>query len=130
MSLQIAVGILLVILAVLIVYNNPNWLPELSGEGRAERAIYTLTPDVVIARRGTPISDNTEEFPGVQGMVTVFHNMLYNGGSGTVVLTFVRSDEKAKKGRWVLNAMNVPVSHFRYGSGKAKLVALPCLEGR
>jgi hypothetical protein len=63
-------------------------------------------------------------------MVMVFREMVYNGGTGTVVLAFVRSDEGTKQGRWVLNAIHDPINHLSYDTGKAKLAALPCLAGK
>jgi hypothetical protein len=125
-----AVLVVAVIVAVLSAFNIPYWLFEVVRQGPAERAIYALTPDLVIAHCGMPISDNTETYPGPRSSVMVFRKMYYNGGTGTVALAFVRSDEGTTQGRWVLTAMNDPVSHFRYGTGKAKLAALPCLAGK
>jgi hypothetical protein len=114
----------------LFAFNIPYWLYEVVRQGPAERAIYALTPDLVIARCGTPISDHTETNPGAQNTVMVFREMDYHCGTGTVALAFARTDVGTAQGRWVLNAMNDPVSHFRYGTGKSKLAALPCLAGK
>jgi hypothetical protein len=111
-------------------HNIPYWLYEVVKQGPAERAIYALTPDLVIAHCGTALSDNTQSNPGAQNTVMVFREMTYHGGTGTVTLAFVRTDVGTTQGRWVLNAMNDSVSHLRYGAAKSKLVALPCLAGK
>jgi hypothetical protein len=126
----LAVLIAAVLVAVSIEYNIPYWLYEVVRQGPTERAIYTLTPDLVIARCGTPISDNTTTHSGAQNTVMVLREMDYHGGTGTVTLSLVRTDEGTTQGRWVLNAMHDPVNHARYGSGKSKFAALPCLAGK
>jgi hypothetical protein len=118
------------VVARLVEYNVPYWLYEVVRQGPAERAIYALTPDIVIARCATPISDNTQSNPGLRNTVIVFREMNYHGESGTVTLSFVRTDEGTQRGRWVLNSMIDSASHFRYDSGKSKLAALPCLAGK
>jgi hypothetical protein len=42
----------------------PNWLFEMVRQGPTERTIYALTPDLVIAHCGAPITDNMETHPG------------------------------------------------------------------
>jgi hypothetical protein len=127
MNFKIAAIVLVVIVTALILVGIPQWLFEVIRQGPAERTIYALTPDSVISRCGMPISDKAETHPGAQSTAMVFREMYYKAGTGTVALTFVRSDEGTKEGRWVLNAMNDPESHFRYGTAKSKLAALPCL---
>lgn len=126
-----AIAFAVLIAAVLVVvsfeYNMPNWLFEIVRQGPAERAVYALTRDLVVAHCGAPISDNTQSHPGPRNTVMVFREMDYHGGTGTVTLAFVRMDEGTQQGRWVLNAMNDAVNHSRCGTGKAKLAALPCL---
>jgi hypothetical protein len=129
-AIATAVLIAAALVVVLFEYNIPNWLFEIVRQGPTERAIYALTPDLVIAHCGAPISDNTQSHPGPRSMVMVFREMDYHGGTGTVTLAFARTDEGTQQGRWVLNAMNGPVNHLRYGTGKAKLAALPCLAGK
>ena len=129
-SAALAVLVVAVLVGVLIEYNIPYWLYEVVRQGPAERAIYALTPDSVIAHCGTPISDNTETHPGAQNTVMVDRKMDYHGGTGTVALAFARTDVGTTQGRWVLNAMNDPVSHFRYSTGKSKPAGLPCLAGK
>jgi hypothetical protein len=129
-AIAAAVLIAAVLVVVLFEDNIPNWLFEIVRQGPTERAIYTLTPDVVIAHCGAPISDNSQSHPGPQNTVMVFREMDYHGGTGTVTLAFARTDEGTQQGRWVLNAMNDPANHLRYGTGKAKLAALPCLAGK
>jgi hypothetical protein len=131
MRLKIAAAIFVVmVVAVLIVFNIPNWLYEVVRQGRTERTIYELTPDLVISRCGQPISENTTDNPAPQGTAAVMREMSYKGGMGTVQLTFYRTDVGTKQGKWVLGAMNDSVGHFRYGTGKSKLNALPCLAGK
>src|SRR5277367_6019814 len=129
---RIAVAVLFVgiIVAVLIEYNIPSWLFEIVRQGPTQRAIYALTPDIVIARCGAPISDDTQSHPGPRDTIMISREMAYRGGTGSVTLAFARMDEGSNQGRWVLNAMNDSVSHFRYGTAKSKLAALPCLTGK
>jgi hypothetical protein len=129
-AIAAAVLIAAVLVVVLFEYNIPNWLFEIVKQGPTERAIYALTPDLVVAHCGAPISDNTESHSGLRNMIVVSREMDYHGGTGTVTLAFVRTDEGTQQGRWVLNAMYDPVNHFRYDTGKAKLAALPCLAGK
>jgi hypothetical protein len=129
-AIAFAVLIVAVLVVVLFEHNIPNWLFEIVRQGPAERAIYALTPDLVIAHCGAPIGDDTQSRPGLRNMVVVYREMDYHGGTGTVRLAFVRTDEGTQQGRWVLNAMNDPVNHLRYGTGKEKLAALPCLAGK
>jgi hypothetical protein len=126
----LAVLIVAVLVAASIEYNIPYWLYEVVKQGPAERAIYALTPDLVIAHCGTPISDNTETHPAAHNTVMVFREMDYRGGTGTVTLAFAHTDQGTQQGRWVLNAMHDSVGHFRYDTGKSKLAALPCLAGK
>ena len=119
-----------IIVAILIEYNIPNWLYQVVRQGPTEQAIYALTPDLVIAHCGTPISHNTTTHPGPQSTVLVFGEMNYHNGTGTVALAFARTDDGTNQGRWVLNAMIDPVNHIRYRSAKSKLAALPWLAGK
>src|SRR5271169_2244835 len=109
------------VVAELFAFNIPYWLYEVVRQGPAERAIYALTPGLVIAHCGTPLSDNTQSNPATRNAVISFREMNYHGGTGTVTLAFVRTDEGTTEGRWVLNAMYDSESHFRYGTGKSKL---------
>ena|SRR5271170_2128077 len=129
---RIAVAVLFVgiIVAVLIEYNIPSWLFEIVRQGPTQRAIYALTPDIVITRCGAPTSDGTRSVPGPQSTAMAFREMDYHGGTGTVTLAFARTDEGSTPGRWVLNAMNDSASHTRYGTAKSKVAALPCLTGK
>ena len=108
-------------------FNIPYWLYELVRQGPEERAIFALTPDLVIARCGTPISVHTKTNPGQQNTVMVHREMNFHGGTGTVAISFVHTDVGTAQGRWVLNAMIDSAGHFRYDAGKSKLAALPCL---
>jgi len=129
---RIAAAVLIAAVLVVILFecNIPNWLFEIVRQGPTERAIYALTPDLVISHCGAPISDNTQSHPGPRNTVMVFREMDYQTGAGTVALSFARTDEGTKQGRWVLNAMNDPVNHLRYGTGKAKLAGLRCLADK
>ena len=118
------------VVAKLFAFKIPYWLYEVVRQGPEERAIYALTPDLVIARCGTPISDHTETNPGPQNTVMVHREMNFHGGTGTVAISFVRTDVGTAQGRWVLNAMIDSAGHFRYDTGKSKLAALPCLASK
>jgi hypothetical protein len=123
----LAVLLAAVLVVVSIEYNIPYWLYEVVRQGPTERARYALTPDLVIARCGTPISDSTEGNPGPQNTVMVHREMNYHGGTGTVAISLVRTDVGTAQGRWVLNSMIDSPGHFRYDTGKSKLAARPCL---
>lgn len=126
MNLKIAAIVLVVIVAVLILLNIPYWLYEVAKH-RQERAIFALTPELVISRCGMPLSDVTQEHPGTPGTNIVFRELSYHGGTGTLALTFVRRDQGQQPERWVFNAMENLANHSRYGTAKSKLAALPCL---
>jgi hypothetical protein len=114
----------------LFAFNIPYWLYEVVRQGPEERAIFALTPDLVIARCGTPISEHTKTNPGQQNTVMVHREMNFHGGTGTVAISFVCTDVGTAQGRWVLNAMIDSAGHFRYDAGKSKLAALPCLAAK
>ena len=123
-------GITLVgIVAILTLLGIPNWIYEMVRQGPVERTIYSLTPDLVISRCGTPISDNTEKTSPTALGYFVFREMSYKGGKESVVLSFARADQGTTQGRWVLNSMHDSVDHSRYATGKSKLTTLPCLAG-
>lgn len=81
MNLKIAAIVLVVIVAVLILLNIPYWLYEVAKH-RQERAIFALTPELVISRCGMPLSDVTQEYPGTPGANIVFRELSYSGGNG------------------------------------------------
>jgi hypothetical protein len=138
MKLRVAIVACTIVTALLVAaivaklygYNIPYWLYEVVRQGPTERAIYALTPELVIARCGTPISDRTETNPSPQNTVMVHREMNFHGGTGTVAISFVRTDVETAQGRWVLNAMIDSAGHFRYDTGKSKLAALPCLAAK
>lgn len=126
MNLKIAAIVLVVIVAVLILLNIPYWLNEIAKH-RQERAIFALTPELVISRCGKPLSDVTHEHPVTPGTNFVFRELNYHGGTGTLALFFVRLDQGQQPERWVFSAMQNLADHSRYGTAKSKLAALPCL---
>jgi hypothetical protein len=119
MILKIAAGMFLGIIAVLIMLKIPAWIRE----RRAAHVMVTLTPDVVIARCGKPISDNERTFHTVS-----LRDMAYEGKAGKVILHFGKITKTSGAEKiWILNYMD-DSRGVHYNKYQSQLLALPCLS--
>ena len=123
-----AIVMAIILIVLLLHLQIPNWLFEIVGQGPAERHIYALTPDRVIAQCGPPLSDTTDAVANSASNITsLFRHIDYKHGSDKVEITFTRADVNSTPGTWVLSSMVDSATHSRYTTGKSKLAALPCL---
>jgi hypothetical protein len=122
-----AIVMAIILIVLLLHLQIPNWLFEIIRQGPAERRVYALTPDLVIAKCGTPLRDATETYTHSSNVAMLFRRMDYKGGSDKVELNFSGSEMNSTPGRWVLSSMIDLATHSRYTTGKSKLAALPCL---
>ena len=119
MILKIAAGIFLGIIAALIMLKIPAWIRE----RRAVHVIFTVTPDVVVARCGKPISDNEHTFHTVS-----LRDMAYEGAAGKVILHFGKVTKQSGAGTiWILNYVD-DSRGVHYNKYQSQSLALPCLS--
>ena len=117
--LQIAAGVFLGIIGVLIALKTPAWIVE----RRAMHVILALTPDTVIARCGKPVSDNEHTFHTFS-----LRDMACEVTAGKVILHFGKIAKQSGVGTsWILNYMDGS-NGVHYSKYQSQLLALPCLS--
>ena len=124
LTLKIAAGVFLGIIAVLIVLKIPTWIDEARNQ-HYQSVMSALTPDKLIARCGQPLKDTTDPPLG-------WRSMYYKDSFGGTVLVQFLHDNK-ERSKWYFLSMqdvfelNDKVGNDRKGADM-QVYALPCVD--
>jgi hypothetical protein len=126
MALQVAAGLIVIVLGVYGVINIPRWVVE-SRKETTEAIIVLITPETLIANCGRPLSDKQEDVAKMRsGLV---RSMEFKGIHSTVTAVFYGSDKTA----WVFNHVDVGsaerINSWDNQSASRMISELPCVGG-
>ena len=122
-KLLIVIGCVAGIVGVRVMIAAPSWF-KVRRENRQFIAVNNLTPERLIARCGSPVSDETKNLYPI-----VARNLSYKSESrGTVVFKFSKTAEESSD--WVFTSMQDSNGGTEYESPNEKISALSCLDSR
>lgn len=119
--LLIAAACVAAIAGVRVLIAAPGWFKQ-RRENRQFVAVNNLTPERLIARCGSPVSDATKNLYPI-----IVRDMSYQAeSSGTVLFKFSKTAEESSD--WVFMSMQEASSGKEYDGAAAKISALSCLD--
>jgi hypothetical protein len=122
-KLLIAAACVAGIAGVRVLIAAPGWFKQ-RRENRQFIAANNLTPERLIARCGSPVTDETKNLYPI-----IARNLSYKSNTqGTIVFKFSKTAEESSN--WVFMSMEDANGAADYESPSAKISALSCLDSK